>query len=97
MNVGFVLTVMVPTTEEKVFIIEHYFLSYRVGHQTGPSLRHVRKHYEEQFNKTLSNKTILAIAEKFHCTGSVLCQQNMGSSTGELSEELVTQEKRKKA
>ena len=33
-------------------------------------------HYEEKFNKSApSNKTILAIAEKFHCMGSVLCQR----------------------
>ena len=75
MSVGFVLTIMVLTTEEKVFIVEHYFRSYRVGHQNEPSLRHVREHYEEQFNKTApSNKTILAIIEKFHRMGSVLYQ-----------------------
>ena len=74
MSVGFVLT-MVLTTEEKVFIVEHYFRSYGVGHQNGPSLRHDREHYEEQFNMTVpSNKTILAIVGKLHCTGSVLCQ-----------------------
>ena len=76
MSVGFVLTIIVLTTEEKVFIIKHYFLSYSVGRQNGPSLRHVGEHYEEQFNKTVqSNKTILATVEKFHCMGSVLCQQ----------------------
>ena len=76
MSVGFVLTIMVFITEEKVFIIEHYFRSYGVGHQNGPSLRHVWEHYEEQFKKTASsNKTILAIIEKFHATGSVLCQR----------------------
>ena len=48
------------------FIFEHYFWSYRVGRQNGPSLHHVREHYEEQFNKMApSNKTILAIVEKF--------------------------------
>ena len=57
MSVGFVLTVMVLTTEEKVFIVERYFRSYGAGLQNGPSLRHVREHYEEQFNKTSpSNK-----------------------------------------
>ena len=69
MSVGFVLTIMVLTKEEKVFIVEHYFWSCRVGSQNGPSLHHVRKHYEEQFNKTAPSKTILAIVEKFHCTG----------------------------
>ena len=74
-SVGFVLTIMVFTTEEKVFIVEHYFRSYGVGRQNGPNLRHVREHYDEQFNKTApTNKTILAIVEKFHCTRSVLCQ-----------------------
>ena len=69
MRVGFVLTIMVLPTEENVFIVEHYFRSYGVGRQNGPSLRHVREHYEEQFNKTApSNKTILAITEKFHRT-----------------------------
>ena len=76
MSVGFVLTIMVLTTEEKVFIVEHYFWSYGVEYQNGPSLRHVREHYEEQFNNTApSNKTILAIVEKFQHTGSVLCQR----------------------
>ena len=61
------LTIMVLTIE-KVLIVEHYFRSYGVGRQNGPSLRHVREHYEEQFNKMApSNKTILAIVEKFHC------------------------------
>ena len=41
MSVGFVL-ITVLTTEEKVFIVEHYFRSYGVGRQNGPSLRHVR-------------------------------------------------------
>ena len=73
---GFVLTIMVLTAEEKVFIIEHYFWSYGVGRQNGPSLYHVRQHCEEQINKMApSNKSILAIVEKFHRTGSVLCQQ----------------------
>ena len=67
MSVGFVLIIMVLTTEEKVFIIDHYFWSYIVGCQNGPSLRHIREHYEEQFNKMApSNKTILGIVEKFH-------------------------------
>ena len=67
MSVGFVLSIMVLTTEENVFVVEHYFRSYRVGRQNVPSLRHVREHYEEQFNKTApSNKRILAIVEKFH-------------------------------
>ena len=57
MSVEFVL-IMVLTTEE-VFIVEHYFRSYGVGRQNGPSLRHFREHCEEQFNKTApSNKTI---------------------------------------
>ena len=73
MGVGFVLTIMVLTTEEKVFIVEHYFLSYRVGRQNGPSLPpNVREHYEEQFNKTAPSNIILAIVEKFHRKGSVL-------------------------
>ena len=76
MSVGFVLTIMILTTEEKVFIVEHYFQSYGVGHQNGPSLRHVREHYVEQFNKTApSIKTILAIVENFHHMGLVLCQR----------------------
>ena len=75
MNVGFVL-IMVLTTEKKVFIVDHYFRSYGVGRQNEPSLRHLREHYEEQFNKTApSNKTILAIVEEFHRRGSVFCQR----------------------
>ena len=70
------LTNMVLTTEEKVFIVENYFQSYGLGRQNRPSLHYVREHYEEQVNKTApSNKTILAIVEKFHHTGSVLCQR----------------------
>ena len=75
MSVGFVLTIMVLTTEQNIFIVEHYFRSYGVGRQNGPSLCHVR-HYEKQFNKMASsNKTILAIVEKFHRKGSVLRQR----------------------
>ena len=70
------LIIMVFTTEEKVFIVDHYFRSDGAGRQNGPSLHHVSEHYEEQFNKTApSNKTILAIVEKFHRTGLVLCQR----------------------
>ena len=83
MCVVFVLTIMVLTTEEKVFMVEHYFWSHGVGRQNGPSLRCVREHYEEQFNKTApSNKTILAIVEKFHLMGSVLCQQEQLGARG---------------
>ena len=83
MSVGFVLTITVLTTEETVFIVEHYFQSYGVERQNGPSPRHVREHYEEQFNRTAaSNRTILANVEKFHRTGSVLCQQK--GTTGHL-------------
>ena len=40
------------------------------------SLRDVREHYKEKFNKTApSNKTIPAIVEKFHRTGSFLRQR----------------------
>ena len=61
------LTIIVLTTEEKVFIVKHYFRSNRVGRQNGPSLHHVREYYEVQFNKMApNNKTILAIVEKFH-------------------------------
>ena len=43
-------------------------------HQNGPSLRHVREHYEEQFTKMApSNKTILAIVEKYHRKGYQCC------------------------
>ena len=37
MNVWFVLTIMVLTAEEKIFIVEHYFRSYGVGLQNGQS------------------------------------------------------------
>ncbi|PSN49235.1 hypothetical protein C0J52_08414, partial [Blattella germanica] len=33
------VTIMVLTTEEKIFILEHYLLSYRVRRHNGPSLR----------------------------------------------------------
>ena len=67
---------MVLTTEEKIFIAEYYFRSFGIGRQNGPNLHHFREHYEEQFNKMApSNKTILAIIEKFHRTGSVLGQR----------------------
>ena len=42
MSAGFVLTIKVLTTEEKVFTVEHYFWSYGVGCQNGPSLHRVR-------------------------------------------------------
>ena len=77
MSVGFVLTNMVLTTEEKVFIVERYFWSYGVGRQNWPSLHHIREHYKEQFNKSApSNETILTIAEKFHRMGSILSQRS---------------------
>ena len=50
MCVGFVLIIVVLTTE-KIFIVEHYFRSYAAGHQNGPSLRHVREHYEEHLTR----------------------------------------------
>ena len=74
MSVGFVLKTMILTRGEG-FFVEHYFWSYEVGHQIGLSLSHVREHYKEQFNKMApSNKTILAIVEKFHHKALVLCQ-----------------------
>ncbi|KAJ4427703.1 hypothetical protein ANN_25355 [Periplaneta americana] len=42
-NVVLISGIMVLTTEEKVFIVEHYFRSYEVGHQNGPSLCHVKE------------------------------------------------------
>ena len=98
---GFVLTIMVLRTEEKVFIVEHYFRSYGVGRQNGPSLRHFREDYEEQFNKTApSNKIILAIVEKVHLTGLVLCQRKLITgrprtvTTNEYHERLLQQRRR---
>ena len=82
MSVKFVLTIMVLATEEKVFIIEHYFRSYRVGHQNEPSLRYVREHYKEQFNKMApSNKTIIAIIKKFHHQSCVNRREQLGPRT----------------
>ncbi|PSN57722.1 hypothetical protein C0J52_00306 [Blattella germanica] len=63
---------MVLTTEEKIFILENYLLSYGVRRQNGPSLCHVTEQFWKQFNKIApSNKTILPTIEKFRRTGSV--------------------------
>ena len=67
---------MVLTTEKKVFTVEHYFRSYGVGRQNGPSDPQFENTTTRIFNnRATSNKTILAIVEKFHRTGSVLCQR----------------------
>lgn len=64
------------TTEEKVFIVEHYFRSYGKGKQGGPSLKLVTETYREQFHKEApTNKVMLSIVEKFRRSGSVLCQR----------------------
>ena len=98
MSVGFVLTIMVLTTEDEVLSSSIINQSYGIGRQNGPSLRLVREHYEEQFNKTTpSNKTSLAIVEKFRSTGSVLCQRKGTTrrpktvSTNENHEQLLQQ------
>ncbi|KAJ4443474.1 hypothetical protein ANN_05146 [Periplaneta americana] len=60
------MAIMVLTTEEKKFIFEHYFRSYGVEHQNGPSLRHVKEQYQERFNnKAPNNTTMLAVVETF--------------------------------
>lgn len=71
---------MVLTTEEKVFIVEHYFRSYGNGRDNSPSLKQVAEKYGQKFNKTAPSKSVmLAVVEKFRRTGSVLCQRK-GSS-----------------
>ncbi|PSN37071.1 hypothetical protein C0J52_26858 [Blattella germanica] len=65
---------MVLTNGEKIFILEYYLLSYGVGRQNGPSLRHVREQFGGQFNK-IAPKIMLAIVEKFRHTESVLGQR----------------------
>lgn len=71
---------MVLTTEEKVFLVEHYFRSYGKGRNDGPSLEQVSIKYQQKFNKAAPSKSVmLAVVEKFRRTGSVLCQRK-GSS-----------------
>ncbi|KAF2904142.1 hypothetical protein ILUMI_02031 [Ignelater luminosus] len=66
---------MVLTTEEKVFIVEHYFRSYGNGRDNGLSLKQVSEKYRQEFNKVATSKSVmLAIVEKFRHTHSVLCQ-----------------------
>lgn len=40
------------STEEKVFIVEHYFRSYGSGREGGASLKKVAEQFREEFNKT---------------------------------------------
>ncbi|KAJ4447690.1 hypothetical protein ANN_09698 [Periplaneta americana] len=68
-------TIIVLTTMENMFIVEHYFRSYGAGRQNGPNLLQVKGQYEERFNKKAQNNiTMLAVVDKFRHTGSVLCQ-----------------------
>lgn len=63
------------STEEKVFLVEHYFRSYGLGRQSGPSIKFVREQFSEHFNKQApSNAIVLNIITKFRRTGSVLHQ-----------------------
>lgn len=71
---------MVLSTEEKVFLVEHYFRSYGVGRNNGPCLKQVSERYQQHFCKAFPSKAVmLAVVEKFRRTGSVLCQRK-GSS-----------------
>lgn len=63
------------TTEEKVFIIEHYFRPYGNGKQRRPSLKLVTEKYCTKFHKeSPANVVMLSIVEKFCRSGSVLIQ-----------------------
>ena len=54
------------TTDEKEFIVEHYFRPYGNGKQSGPSLKLVTEQYREQFHKEApTNAVMLSIVEKF--------------------------------
>ncbi|KAF2903116.1 hypothetical protein ILUMI_03077 [Ignelater luminosus] len=71
---------MVLTTEEKVFIVKHYFRSYGNGQDNGPTLKQVSEKYRQEFNKAAPSKSVmLAIVEKSRHTSIVLCQRK-GSS-----------------
>lgn len=71
---------MVLSTEEKVFLVEHYFRSYGMGRHNGASLLYVSDQFTQRFNKrSPSNAVILKVIEKFRNTGSVLCQRKGNS------------------
>ncbi|KAJ4429973.1 hypothetical protein ANN_22177 [Periplaneta americana] len=57
LSIVLISAIMVLTTEEKVFIIEHYFRSYGVERQNGPNLRHVKEQNQKQFNNVVPNNT----------------------------------------
>ncbi|KAJ4444194.1 hypothetical protein ANN_05984 [Periplaneta americana] len=68
-------------------IVELYFLSYGVGRQNGPSLRHVKEEqYQERFNKAAPNDTtMLAVVEKFRRSGSK--KEHLLRTSGERTKE----------
>jgi hypothetical protein len=45
--------------EEKVFIVEYYFRSYRSGCEWGPSFKEVAEQFREKFNKTAPSNTVM--------------------------------------
>lgn len=47
----FIFSNMVFTTDETVFIVEHYFRSYGVGRSDGSSLLHTALLFQENFHK----------------------------------------------
>ncbi|KAJ4435987.1 hypothetical protein ANN_18611 [Periplaneta americana] len=55
--------------------LEHYFQSYGLRRQNGSSLLHIKEQYEERFNESPNNRTMLAAIDKFRHTGSVLYQR----------------------
>lgn len=68
------------STEERIFLIEHYHKSVKFGRNNGPSVKWTLSKYSEHFEKNPPNKsTLLDLVKKFDENGSVL-NQNKGKS-----------------
>ncbi|KAF8777809.1 hypothetical protein HNY73_014611 [Argiope bruennichi] len=64
------------STKEKVFMVQHYFRSYRRGREGGLSLKKIAEQSQEKFNKAApSNTVMLSNVTKFRSSVSVWCQR----------------------
>ena len=71
---------MALNTQEKAFLVEHYFRSYGKGHSEGPSVKLVFELFQREFEKNPPTKrTLLLLVNKFRRTGSILCQRKCRS------------------
>lgn len=58
------------TTAETVFIVEHYFWSYRIGHEGGPSSSHKALCSQKHFHKNSpTNAVNISVVEENLRTG----------------------------